>query len=52
METKRIATTGFNTELRRLRLHTIHRNNVFVEEINTAELEHMWDSISEVQMIF
>lgn len=39
-------------EIKRFRLTTLRKNNIFVEEVNKSELELLWNSISEVQLIF
>lgn len=39
-------------EIKRFRLTTFRKNNIFVEEVNKSELEQLWNSMSEVQLIF
>lgn len=44
--------SNFNNHVNRYKIETEKNNTIFVEEINQTEMESIWKTLSEIQMIF
>ncbi len=40
------------TSVNRYKIETDKNNTIFVEEVNQSEMETIWKTLSEIQMIF
>lgn len=43
---------GLNNNVTRYKIETEKNNNIYVEEINKSEIDSIWKTLSEIQMIF